>query len=190
MSNVTIDKQIPNIEETSEEIYNIKPDIDKGLVYWEAFIRPKPEDQLIRTIRDLPGEDQIDTLLSHLQVSQLRYIERVLSAWVCAAERLLGRDNTRVRKKFVELANRWHNETDYLSSPARITDNDTYLKIISMGGTVIPLILQDLQERGGNWYRALRILSDEDPVSPEVRGEVPKMKEAWLGWGRDKGYIK
>ena len=93
-------------------------------------------------------------------------------------------------ERFVELANRWHDETDYLSSPSSITNNDTYLKIISMGEPVIPLILQDLQERGGYWYRALRILSDEDPAPPESRGEVPKMKEAWLRWGRDRGYIK
>jgi len=97
---------------------------------------------------------------------------------------------TRVGERFIELANRWHDETDHLSSPSRITMNDTYLAIISMGKPVIPLILQDLQERGGYWYRALRILSDVDPVSPEVRGEVPKMKKAWLSWGRDKGYIK
>ena len=29
-----------------------------------------------------------------------------------------------------------------------------------------------------------------DPVPTEGRGEVRKMKEAWLSWGRDKGYIK
>jgi len=96
----------------------------------------------------------------------------------------------RAGKMFIELANRWHDETDHLSSPSNITNNDTYLKIISMGEAVIPFILQDLQERGGNWYPALRILSGADPVPTEARGEVPKMKEAWLSWGRDKGYIK
>jgi len=93
-------------------------------------------------------------------------------------------------ERFIELANRWHDETDHLSSPSCITDNGLYLEIISMGEAVIPLILQDLRERGGLWYQALRILSDADPVPIEVRGDVPKMKEAWLSWGRDKGYIK
>jgi len=190
MSNATIEKQTPNIEGTSPDIYNLTMPPGKGSVYSDAFVTSNPEDQLIDMIRDLPGEDQIEILARRLRAPQLRYIERVLSAWVCAAEKFLGGDNTIVRKKFVALANRWHDETDYLSSPSRITDNDTYLKIISMGRAIIPLILQDLQERGGNWYRALRILSDTDPVSPDVRGEVPKMKEAWLGWGRDKGYIK
>lgn len=190
MNPTTIEKQTPNRAETSEGIYNLMPPRDKGLIYWDAFITSNPEDQLIQMIRDLPSEDQIEILVSRLRAPQLRYIERVLSAWVYAAEKLLGRDNTRVRKRFVDLANRWHDETDYLSSPSRITDNDTYLKIISMGEPVIPLILQDLQERGGDWYRALRILSDTDLVPSEVRGEVPRMKEAWLRWGRDRGYIK
>jgi len=88
------------------------------------------------------------------------------------------------------LANRWHDETDFLSSPSRITGNDTYLQIISMGKRVIPLILEDLKERGGHWYRALRILSGEDPVPIEARGDVEQMKRTWLKWGRERGYIE
>ncbi len=146
--------------------------------------------QVIDKIKTLPRDrNQISALVKCFKKRQLEDISQVCGAWVHEVEKSLG-CNKAVRKSFVTLAMQWHDETDYLSSPSRITDNDTYLKIVSMGGPVIPLILQDLQKRGGNWYRALRILSDEDPVSPEVRGEVPKMKEAWLHWGRDKGYIK
>lgn len=113
-----------------------------------------------------------------------------LSAVNNVIRHLVTEEPVSVRERFVELANRWRDETDYLSSPLSITSNDTYMKIISMGEPVIPLILQDLQERGGNWYRALRILSGVDPVSPEVRGDMPKMKEAWFSWGRDRHYIK
>lgn len=189
MNNTTMEKNTPNIEETSEEIHSGMPPADKGLVYWDLLVRTDPGERLIRQIKDLPSGDRGD-VVSRLKETQLRYIERVLSDWIRVVEELLGRDNTIIRKRFVELANRWHEETDYLSSPLDITDNDNYLKIISMGESVIPHILQDLQERGGNWYRVLRILSGVDPVSPEVRGEVPKMKDAWLRWGREKGYIK
>jgi hypothetical protein len=58
-----------------------------------------------------------------------------------------------------------------------------------MGESAIPFILKDMYERGGYWYRALRILSGVDPVPTEVRGDVPKMKDAWLSWGRDKSYL-
>jgi len=191
MNKAAVQRKMPSIDNVSEKIYdNPMPPVDEELIYYKAFIISSSGDQLIQMFRDLPSEDQIEILLSRLRAPQLRYIDRILGTWVCAAEKLLGRDNTRFVERFKEFANRWHNETDYLSSPSSITNNDTYLKIISMGEPVIPLVLQDLQERGGYWYRALRILSDEDPVPPEGRGEVPKMKEAWLNWGRDKGYIK
>ncbi len=191
MNNVTTKRRIPSIDTTSEEISrNLVPTVDEELMYYRTLIALSPEDQLIQLVRGLPSEDQIEILMSRLQASQLRYVDRILGNWVCAAGKFLGRDNTIFAKRFAELANRWHDETDHLSSPLSITNNDTYLKIISMGEPVIPLILQDLQERGGDWYRALRILSGADPVSTEVRGEVPRMKEAWLRWGRDKGYIK
>ena len=191
MKNAIIDRQMPNRDAISEAIYASElPSLYKGLVDCAAVTTPSPEDQFIQMVRDLPNEDQIELLISRLRTPQLKYIERILGTWACAAENLLSRDNTRVGERFVELANRWHDETDYLSSPSSITNNDTYMKIISMGEPVIPLILQDLQERGGDWYRALRILSGVDPVSPEVRGDVPKMKEAWFSWGRDKRYIK
>lgn len=190
MNRSTIEKQIPNIEKTSEEIYNIEPPLDKGIGDWDVFITSKPEEQLIRVIEDLPSGDQIETLMRSLRASQLQYIERVLSKLVSEAEKLLSPDNTRIGENFVELANRWHEETDHLSSPSRITDNDTYLKIISMGESVIPFILRDLKKRGGDWYRALRILSGTDQVPIEDRGDVPRMKESWLRWGRNRGYIK
>jgi hypothetical protein len=95
-----------------------------------------------------------------------------------------------IEEQFAALANRWHDETDFLSSPSSITSNDNYLQIISMGKRVIPMILEDLKERGGHWYPALRILSGEDPVPIEARGDVEQMKKAWLQWGRERGYIE
>lgn len=191
MKNATIPKQIESMDDISEGIYTSKlPSLDRGSIYYGAFITSSPEDQFMQVIRDLPSEDRMPTLISRLRTSQLKYTERVLGAWVSAVERSLGRDNTMFAERFKELASRWHDETDHLSSPSSITNNDTYMTIISMGEPVIPLILEDLQERGGDWYRALRILSGTDPVPTEVRGDVPRMKEAWFRWGRDRGYIR
>jgi hypothetical protein len=61
-------------------------------------------------------------------------------------------DITAIEKRFNELADSWHRETDFLSSSSGITSNENYLRIISMGKQVIPLILKDLKERGGFWY--------------------------------------
>jgi len=133
--------------------------------------------------------------LTDLKRDIFPYLHRDYNEALTIAIESLEREGKQVRaervgERFKEMANRWHDETDHLSSSSRITNNGLYLEIISMGETAIPFILRDLQERGGDWYPALRILSDADPVPTEVRGEVPKMKEAWISWGRDKGYIK
>jgi hypothetical protein len=99
-------------------------------------------------------------------------------------------DIKQLKEKFTVLADNWHQESDCLSSPKKITENGNYHSIISLGIQVIPFILQDLKERGGLWYLALRRLSNEDPVSVEDRGDIQKMKNAWLRWGKRKGYTK
>ena len=87
-------------------------------------------------------------------------------------------------RRFQALAKRWHNETDLLSSPSRITSHPAYLEIIGMGRIVIPLILRDLEELGGNWYAALEALTGATPVPSDARGDVRRMNEAWFRWAR------
>ena len=81
MNRTTIEKQIPNIEEISEEIYHREPPLDKGIGDWDVFITSKPEEQLIRVIEDLPSVDRIETLMRSLRASQLRYIEDLEGSW-------------------------------------------------------------------------------------------------------------
>ncbi len=103
--------------------------------------------------------------------------------------RVLTRPGEPIEKAFGSLADKWHEETDALSSPTKITSNEAYLKIIALGQAAIPLILRDLQERGGDWYLALRVLTDANPVRPEHEGYTTRMDAAWLNWGREHGYI-
>jgi hypothetical protein len=55
-----------------------------------------------------------------------------------------------------------------------------YQRIIGMGPVVLPLILREMQERGGHWFWALRAISEEDPVDAQDAGAIKKMTEAWL----------
>jgi hypothetical protein len=94
--------------------------------------------------------------------------------------------------RFRELADAWHDETDFLSSPSRVTMNANYLRIIGMGPSVTPFILQDLRQRGGEWYVALEALLDDSETSPtpdDADGRVSVIKQAWIEWGRKKGYL-
>ena len=90
---------------------------------------------------------------------------------------------------FRELADQWTRETSGLP---RIKDRIThpaYLKIINWGHTVIPYIMTELKKAElEHWFEALHQITHNDPVRPEDRGDVRKMAEAWLRWGRRRGW--
>jgi hypothetical protein len=65
----------------------------------------------------------------------------------------------------------------------------SYQRIIGLGPDVIPYILKELEQNGGHWFWALQALTGENPVADEDAGRIRKMKEVWLNWGREKGYI-
>lgn len=94
-----------------------------------------------------------------------------------------------LEREFRQLADQWYEETRFLSSTSEIVSKETYYQIVALGRRVIPLILQELQERGGHWFLALRALTKDDPVNPQDRGNMRKMTQAWLDWGRRHNQI-
>ena len=65
-----------------------------------------------------------------------------------------------------------------------------YQKIIGMGELAIPLILKDPAVNGPNdWFWALTAITDENPITKKIAGNMAAMTEAWLQWGRKAGYL-
>ncbi len=97
-----------------------------------------------------------------------------------------------LEEEFRALADQWRAETMHLSSTTEKAMNFAYKQIIGMGKEVLPLILRELQLRGGHWFWALSVITRgrENPVRPEDRGNVRRMAQAWLDWGRQKGYLQ
>jgi len=95
----------------------------------------------------------------------------------------------KLEKEFRELTDAWRAETSMLSSTSDIVSNFNYYRIIGLGKDVVPLILRELQERGGQWFLALRALTNENPVNPEDVGNIKSMKRAWINWGKEQGVI-
>ncbi len=89
---------------------------------------------------------------------------------------------------FQQLADRWEDDTVYLSNPRQIAQHPAYQKILGMGIAAVPLILKRLNNRRGHWFSALRSITAADPVPLQDRGNVPAMTEAWLKWGKRNGY--
>ena len=85
---------------------------------------------------------------------------------------------------FNDLACKWKKETQHLSSLNEIEQNSNYINILRMGKSVVPLILKELESDPDYWFNALRILTHEDPVKDEDRGNLKKMTSAWIEWGR------
>ena len=94
-----------------------------------------------------------------------------------------------LRQRFQILATKWHNDTAGLSSPSQIAEHEAYQEIINMGPDVIPLILEELRDRGGHWYIALRkLVSDPPIIDPSMSGRMKEVRQIWVDWGRAAGY--
>lgn len=184
-----VGRRVAISEPISRNVHEREPGPHKGEGDCEMFAAISSEDWPFLMINDLPSGIQ-DVPIAKTPALYTGFCHRFLTSLVSVATTSIDPYAASIEEKFAVLANRWHDETDLLSSPSRITGNDTYLEIISMGKRVIPLILEDLKERGGHWYRALRILSGEDPVPVEARGDVEQMKQTWLQWGGERGYIE
>lgn len=59
-----------------------------------------------------------------------------------------------------------------------------------MGAAAIPWILIDLRENGpDDWFWALTAITDENPITRDIAGNMAAMTEAWLQWGERAGYL-
>ncbi len=90
-------------------------------------------------------------------------------------------------QRFRQLEDQWRAETRYLSSLSRISMHPAYQRIIGLGRNAVPLILRELQERGGHWLWALHVLNDENPVPTDAT--FREAVRAWLDWGREQHYL-
>ena len=91
------------------------------------------------------------------------------------------------RERFLKLADQWEYETVLLSSTDQITEHPAYQEIVGMGEPVVPLILDRMKSQGGHWFHALHDITGADPVSPDDRGNITAMQEAWLNWAALNG---
>ncbi len=95
---------------------------------------------------------------------------------------------TDVEERFQRLASIWKAERGPTSSITAIATHPAYQQIIGMGPAVIPFILRELERELDHWFWALKAITGEDPIPPESRGKMRAMAEAWLRWGRERGY--
>lgn len=95
--------------------------------------------------------------------------------------------STAPRDTFQELVAKWRRDTDHISSITKTVMHPSYQQIMGMGPPVVPLILEELRDRGGHWFWALRFITRQNPADGGI--EFDAARQAWLKWGRSEGYI-
>ena len=113
----------------------------------------------------------------------------IVDGWSDTGERI-SEEQQALRTYFATLADQWYEETGHLSSPSQIAMHPAYQRIIGLGPAAIPLVLDELRIVGGQWFWALRALAGESPVPADSAGKIREAKEAWIRWGRSRGYIR
>lgn len=94
-----------------------------------------------------------------------------------------------IEAEFSHHLRRWREDTRYLSSTTAKLVHPSYLRIIALGPRVIPFILRDLRKNGGLWFTALEALTNVDVSAGVEEGNVKRLTERWLAWGRQNGYL-
>src|SRR6266478_3395115 len=82
-----------------------------------------------------------------------------------------------LESNFKFLVKQWREQVGGDSSLSRITGNINYLKVISLGKQVIPLILKELQKEPAPWFVALRVLTGEEKVGRQHAGDFRRMAD-------------
>lgn len=93
-------------------------------------------------------------------------------------------------ERFERLADNWQKDTAGYPTIRQKVKHACYRQIIAMGEDVVPLILNRLCKERNHWFWALSELTGEQPVPKDACGDVDKMTEAWLDWGRRKGLME
>jgi hypothetical protein len=92
-----------------------------------------------------------------------------------------------IQERFRRLEAQWKAETGHLSSSTKIIAHPAFQQIIALGREVVPVMLRDLEERPRLWVWALPAITGANPVPASDRGNIAKMSEAWLKWGKANG---
>ena len=96
-----------------------------------------------------------------------------------------------IEEEFQHCAAAWKRDTGHLSVAGQIAKHPSYRRIVEMGESAIPLILNDLKKEPNHWFLALSAIAKDAPkVDEQDKGKMKAISDAWIEWGKDKGYIE
>ncbi|MCG6868410.1 MAG: hypothetical protein LJE91_06660 [Gammaproteobacteria bacterium] len=85
-----------------------------------------------------------------------------------------------------ELADQWRKDTAHQSFLSLRLQHPAYRRILSMGPSVVPFVLDELNRQPDHWFYALAQLTGENPIPTDFTGTVDEAAELWIRWGQRK----
>ena len=99
-------------------------------------------------------------------------------------------NNELPKERFGKLSKEWYEKSRFMSSTTEMCMLESYQKIIGMGWSAVPLILEELKVKPAHWSWALQSITDKNPVPKEYYGKVRKVAQCWVNWGKQHNIIK
>jgi len=82
----------------------------------------------------------------------------------------------------------WKKAQKYLSNSFVLTESPVYRQLVAMGEMAIPFILRDMKSKLSHWNLVLEGITGENPVDERLAGKTREVVDAWLAWGKNRGY--
>jgi hypothetical protein len=92
-----------------------------------------------------------------------------------------------LEQRLRQLEAQWKADTEFLSDAGKIMRHPAFRSIVALGLEVVPLMLHDLESRPSLWVWALPEITGQNPVAAGDSGNIRRMTDAWLQWGREQG---
>ncbi|MGZ3397512.1 MAG: hypothetical protein ACXVB2_25695 [Isosphaeraceae bacterium] len=78
------------------------------------------------------------------------------------------------RERFRRLSAEWKEQSRYLSNTAQMAMLKPYQRIVGMGLSAVPLILEELRREPDQWFWALEAITEENPRPAPSSGQGPR----------------
>lgn len=88
-----------------------------------------------------------------------------------------------VAAQFEEHYKQWKAETVFESNGREILENTHYQKIMNMGESAVPLILEKYVQANDHWSYALRNITGISLNEATHKGNLEAIRTDWIAWG-------
>lgn len=92
-----------------------------------------------------------------------------------------------IATEFEQLAAEWQAACGFLSSTTKRTAHPAFRRIVGMGKSAVPLLLERVTEPG-DWDIALAEIVGQNPVPLPERGDHDAAARAWRSWALEHGW--